>query len=323
MRKLLLSMLLFAGFASHATAADNYTATAGAGLTFGAKDAAGILYSRFIVCDNTTVSQCLAVDASGRLSIIPNTAINIAQINGVTVLMGNGATGTGSQRVTLANDNTIPTGWPTAANQTTANASIGTTADAACGTPDGTCSLIALTKYNNTATNSSVPAGTNLIGDVNLRQGGTALSATNGIFSNILQGNAVLSATNPLPVEQSATSSSTSAMGHASTTALGTSLVAKASAGNLYAYNCTGIAGGSAGYCIAYNGSSAPSTGALTGANVLDFCYYDTTARGCSLSRIPLAANYSTGIVILVSSATSPYTYTTGVNTAAISADFK
>lgn len=47
------------------------------------------------------------------------------------------------------------------------------------------------------AVNASVPAGTNLIGDVNLRQGGTALSTTNGAYFNQLQGNAVLSATNP------------------------------------------------------------------------------------------------------------------------------
>jgi hypothetical protein len=35
-----------------------------------------------------------------------NVPTNVAQINGVTVLMGNGATGTGSQRVTIADDNT-------------------------------------------------------------------------------------------------------------------------------------------------------------------------------------------------------------------------
>ncbi len=42
-----------------------------------------------------------------------NQSVNVAQINGVTPLMGNGATGTGSHRVTIASDNTafgvIPT----------------------------------------------------------------------------------------------------------------------------------------------------------------------------------------------------------------------
>jgi hypothetical protein len=61
----------------------------------------------------------------------------------------------------------------------------------------------------------------------------------------------------------------------------------------------------------------------LTGTLVLDFCYFDTTARGCSLSRIPLAANYSAGITILLTSAVTPYTYTTGTDTGAISADYQ
>lgn len=43
-----------------------------------------------------------------------------------------------------------------------------------------------------TLISSPVPAGTNLIGDVNLRQGGTALSATNGVYSNLLVGNAAV-----------------------------------------------------------------------------------------------------------------------------------
>jgi hypothetical protein len=38
--------------------------------------------------------------------IVTNRAVNVAQINGVTPLMGNGVTGTGSQRVTIASDNT-------------------------------------------------------------------------------------------------------------------------------------------------------------------------------------------------------------------------
>jgi hypothetical protein len=49
----------------------------------------------------------------------------------------------------------------------------------------------------NTSVQAAIPAGTNLIGDVNLRQGGTALSTTNGAYFNQLQGNTALSATNP------------------------------------------------------------------------------------------------------------------------------
>lgn len=47
------------------------------------------------------------LDGSGNLKVTfgGTSSINVAQINGVTPLMGNGATGTGSQRVTIASDN--------------------------------------------------------------------------------------------------------------------------------------------------------------------------------------------------------------------------
>lgn len=110
---------------------------------------------------------------------------------------------------------------------------------------------------------------------------------------------------------------------HASTTSLATALSAKTSSGSLLGFNCTSITGGAAGFCVAYNSASTPGTGALTGANVLDFCYFDTTARGCSLGRAPSQIAYSAGIQILVTSAASPYTYTTGTDTAAVSADYQ
>lgn len=44
-----------------------------------------------------------------------NQSVNNAQINGITPLMGNGATGTGSQRVTIASDNTAFTVNPAGA----------------------------------------------------------------------------------------------------------------------------------------------------------------------------------------------------------------
>ena len=43
---------------------------------------------------------------TGTFNIQANASVNVAQINGVTPLMGNGVTGTGSQRVTIASDNT-------------------------------------------------------------------------------------------------------------------------------------------------------------------------------------------------------------------------
>lgn len=99
-----------------------------------------------------------------------------------------------------------------------------------------------------------------------------------------------------------------------------TSLVLKASAttatGGVKYFHAENSAT-TGGYCILYNGTSAPGTGALTAGNVLAFQllpasgFCDWTA-----TNIPIAA--STGAVVLVSSAVTPFTYTTGTITAAI-----
>lgn len=107
---------------------------------------------------------------------------------------------------------------------------------------------------------------------------------------------------------------------HVQSTALETSHVIKASAGTLFGYYCTDIAGSAAGNCIVVNATSAPATGTITG--VVDSCYF-ATAAGCSLNRIPIGISASTGIVILISSAASPFTYTTGTLTGFISGDYR
>lgn len=66
--------------------------------------------------DNGTQRVTLSSDSTGQVklatgantigSLTANQSVNTAQINGVTPLMGNGVTGTGSQRVTIASDNT-------------------------------------------------------------------------------------------------------------------------------------------------------------------------------------------------------------------------
>lgn len=57
---------------------------------------------------------------SGAVTIAANSAVNVAQINGVTPLMGNGATGTGSPRATISNDNTAIANWGQGATGATA-----------------------------------------------------------------------------------------------------------------------------------------------------------------------------------------------------------
>lgn len=70
---------------------------------------AGSASADVITVQGIASMTALKVDGSAvtqPVSISGNQAVNVAQINGVTPLMGNGTTGTGSQRVTIASDNT-------------------------------------------------------------------------------------------------------------------------------------------------------------------------------------------------------------------------
>lgn len=103
------------------------------------------------------------------------TTVNMVGGSGQPTGAGGGGGGSGGGAVTIADG---------------ADVTQGAKADAACGTDTATCSQIALIKRLlqgittlNTNVTASIPAGTNLIGDVNLRQGGTVLSATNPTFA--------------------------------------------------------------------------------------------------------------------------------------------
>lgn len=270
-------------------------------------------------------TSLLALESGGNLATLAGTvtssriAVNlISGQSGVTG--GSGVVGAATQRVTLATDVPLPTGSNTLGAVTQAsgpwtqnitqfggtNISTGTGAGGA-GIPRVTVSNDSAIINNGFATTSAPTYTTSTYNPISLDTAGNLRVVTASSSTQTL----------------APTSSSTAALSHASTTALGTSLVVSATAANLYAYNCSGITGGSAGYCIVYNGSSVPGTGALTGANVLDFCFFGATPQGCSLSRIPMMVNYGTGIVILISTASTPYTYTTGTATGAITADYK
>lgn len=83
--------------------------------------------------DGSAVTQ----PVSGTVSITANSAVNVAQMNGTTVTMGNGASGTGVQRVTLASDSTgnIAT-IGTSVTPGTAAANLGKARDAIAGAND-------------------------------------------------------------------------------------------------------------------------------------------------------------------------------------------
>ncbi len=55
---------------------------------------------------SATIDAALPTGANTIGALTANQSVNSAQINGIAPLMGNGATGTGSQRVTIASDNT-------------------------------------------------------------------------------------------------------------------------------------------------------------------------------------------------------------------------
>lgn len=145
----------------------------------------------------TGVVTIQGIASMTKLLVTPdaNSAVNVAQINGITPLMGNGITGTGSQRVTIASDNTP---FATKIDQTTLGSTnnVSISGSSGAGTSnlikditqfgDGVTSGIldvGLSLYNGTnydrlkgdATNgafvqlkTAIPAGTNAIGSVNL-----------------------------------------------------------------------------------------------------------------------------------------------------------
>lgn len=74
-------------------------ATTGSTGTFSAK-------FRLMTTQLNTINTTLGSPFQAGGSLAANQSVNVSQINAVTPLMGNGTTGTGSQRVTIASDNT-------------------------------------------------------------------------------------------------------------------------------------------------------------------------------------------------------------------------
>lgn len=77
----------------------------GAAITMG-NGASGTGVQRVTLANDSTGIVALTTGSAQIGHLEANQSANIAQINGVTVLMGNGVTGTGSQRITIASDNT-------------------------------------------------------------------------------------------------------------------------------------------------------------------------------------------------------------------------
>lgn len=381
MKKLLASLaFLLIGVAS--ASAQNYQATAGAGLTFGAHLVGGVLFPKQTLCDPTTVTQCVTVNASGQVVVggpnagaaaatgnpvpaggvyrstvptytdgqraelqtgtrgslsvqlqatdsaspisaaVPADALSNAgtglKVNAFSVVY-NGATwdrapGTtagaygiirdaagnarganvnASNQLAVAGPVTVASGgiasgavasgaYASGAFASGSMVDLGSQADAVCGTPTGTCSLIALAKYNNSVS-PVLGAGSALIGDVNLRQGGTALSITNPIFTNN-----VATATGGASTTGNIAANNT------------TAVVVKASAGKLMGAQLATI-GAVPLYLKIYNAASA-TCGSGTPAKRLIIPKAGTAADGggSNVSFGDTGVDFSTGITYCV-----------------------
>lgn len=82
------------------------TVTTGQGVEMQSTARGAAIVSTGVDTFNVTVNAALPTGANVIGALSANQSTNVAQINGVTPLMGNGVTGTGSQRVTIASDNT-------------------------------------------------------------------------------------------------------------------------------------------------------------------------------------------------------------------------
>lgn len=276
-----LLLALIALIPSIAFAADNYTATQGTGTTFRAQDVGTGILSPYFILGNTSGASILGTAGTSNSSVL-----SIQGIASGTAVPISGA-------ITCA-------ACATAANQATEISSLATIA---------------------TNTGAAIPAGSALIGDVNLRQGGTALSATNGIFSNILQGNAVLSATNGTFVNllqgnavltvtnptfgrsvAGATGGGTISSAIAPATPAGVNL--KASAGSLFRVFATTIQATPV-YIKFYNASSAPTCGSGTpvGRFMVPAAATAANGAGTNIDIGDMGAAFGTGIGYCVTGA--------------------
>jgi hypothetical protein len=163
--------------------------------------------------------------------------------------------------------------------------------------------------YSNLLQGNAVLSATNGLYS-NMLQGNAVLSATNGLYSNLLQGNAALSITNPIFAAtfiQPLTNAQGGNLTPVVSGALEASHVFKSGAGNLYSAYATSTSSGVAGFFVCVNATSI-SAGAITPIDFVAMPAGPTTV-GFNYSPGPPGA-YSTGITCAETVATTPFTYT-------------
>lgn len=124
----------------------------------------------------------------------------------------------------------------------------------------------------------------------------------------------VVIASNQSAIPTTTAASTTGGATHSQTSAVGASLVAKASAGSLYGFEVT--SGATAGFVMIHDATSKPADGAVTPAK----CYTlpANSTIGASWDAIPV--NMTTGIT-LVFSTTGCFSQTSTSSTAFLAAD--
>lgn len=122
----------------------------------------------------TTIGSCVPVGYGLGTGTAPLPVGGLASVAAPTFLEGKPAYfsfdltgglrvsgGSGGGAITIASGAVASGAYASGSIASGAMVDLGTQADAVCGTATGTCSLIALTKYNNTATNNAIPLGVN------------------------------------------------------------------------------------------------------------------------------------------------------------------
>lgn len=104
-----------------------------------------------------------------------------------------------------------------------------------------------------------------------------------------------ISSTNPVPSASLPSAASTAGTAAGVTAVAASSIIGKASPGNLYGVNVT--SGASAGYVLIYNRTTAPADGVVTPAR----CIPLAANTGIELSWRPVPLYFSTGIVVAFS----------------------
>lgn len=158
------------GVAGITAAVANYTMTQGAGTNFGSIVVSTVHYAQQLLCDVTTPSQCAAVDSSGNVSV--NLKAETTKVIG-TVRTASGGIASGSVASGAVASGAIASGavaagaFATGAGVDGWDITQGAKADSVCGSATGTCSVVALLKYLNTAAGLPLPVQTG-IGNVNI-----------------------------------------------------------------------------------------------------------------------------------------------------------